>query len=129
MSRHPSSTPTEVELEILQVLWTRGPSTVRQIFNILKDARGTRYSTTLKMVQVMTDKGLLRRDSGVRPQVYTTAQTQEHTQLRLVDDLIQKGFAGSARNLVLRAAAAERITSKDLAQIKRLLADAKGKRA
>jgi predicted transcriptional regulator len=120
--------PTEVELEILQVLWTRGPSTVRQLFNLLKDARGTRYSTTLKMVQVMTDKGSLLKDDTVRPQVYTTAETREQTQLRLVDNLIQKGFGGSARNLVLRAAAAERLTSRDLTQIKRLLDEAKGKR-
>ena len=67
MPRKPSSTPTEVELEILQVLWQRGPSTVRQVFNLLKDARGTQYSTTLKMIQVMTEKGLLRRDESAEP--------------------------------------------------------------
>ena len=128
MPRKPSSTPTEVELEILQVLWQRGPSTVRQVFNILKDARGTQYSTTLKMIQVMTEKGLLRRDESVRPQVYTPSRPREQTQLQLVDYLIQTGFGGSAVDLVLRAAAANRITTDELAQIKRMIDKARGER-
>ena len=128
MPRKPSSTPTEVELEILQVLWQRGPSTVRQVFNILKDARGTQYSTTLKMIQVMTEKGLLRRDESVRPQVYTPSRPREQTQLQLVDYLIQTGFGGSAVDLVLRATAANRITTGELAQIKRMIDKAKGER-
>jgi predicted transcriptional regulator len=126
MPRKPSQTPTEVELEILQVLWTRGPSTVRQIFNLLRHERGTGYSTTLKMIQVMTEKGLVRKDDSVRPQVYSPAQPQEQTQLEMVDHLIQKGFGGSAMSLVLRAAAANRITSGELAQIKRMIDKAKG---
>ncbi|HUS48019.1 MAG TPA: BlaI/MecI/CopY family transcriptional regulator [Phycisphaerae bacterium] len=128
MPRKPSATPTEVELEILQVLWQRGSSTVRQIFNILKPKRGTRYSTTLKMMQVMTEKGLVRKDESVRPQLYRPARPREQTQLQLVDHLIQKGFGGSAVDLVLRAAAANRITTDDLAQIKRMIDKAKGKR-
>jgi BlaI family penicillinase repressor len=126
MPRRPSSTPTEGELEILRVLWDRGPSTVRQVHNVLKDRRDTGYSTTLRMVQVMTDKGLLQKDDSVRPQVYTPAQPQEKTQLQLVDYLIQRGFAGSARSLVLRAAAARRITPQELAQIKRMVEKARG---
>ena len=128
MPRKPSSTPTEVELEILQVLWQRGPSTVRQVFNLLKDSRGTQYSTTLKMIQVMTEKGLLRKDESVRPQVYRPARPREQTQLQLVDNLIQKGFGGSAVDLVLRAAGANRITADELAQIKRMIDKAKGER-
>jgi predicted transcriptional regulator len=128
MPRQPSSTPTEVELEILQVLWQRGPSTVRQIHNVIKDRRGTGYSTTLKMIQIMTEKGLLHRDEAVRPQVYTPAQPQEQTQLQMVDYLIQKGFAGSAMDLVMRAASANRITSDQLAKVKRLIDQAKGGR-
>jgi len=126
MPRPASSTPTEGELEILQVLWRRGPSTVRQIYNTLKDRRGTGYSTTLKMVQVMADKGLLIRDDSVRPQVFSPAQSQEQTQLELVDHLIQRGFAGSAMSMVLRAAAAERITPEELSQIRRLIEKTKG---
>ena len=126
MPRPASSTPTEGELEILQVLWEHGPSTVRQIFDTLKDQRGTGYSTTLKMVQVMTEKGLVCREEAGRPQVYRPAQSQEQTQLELVDRLIQRGFGGSAVSMVLRAASAKRISSKDLAQIKRMIDKAKG---
>jgi predicted transcriptional regulator len=128
MPRPASSTPTEGELDILQVLWQNGPSTVRQLHNALKDKRGTGYSTTLKMVQVMTEKGLLLKDESVRPQVFSPAESQEETQLALVDNLILKGFGGSAMELVLRAAAARRITPDELAQIKRLIEKAKGGR-
>jgi BlaI family transcriptional regulator, penicillinase repressor len=126
MPRPASSTPTEGELEILRVLWQNGPSTVRQIFNALKDERGTGYSTTLKMIQVMTEKDLLVREDSGRPQVYRPAQSQEQTQLQLVDRLIQCGFGGSAVNMVLRAAAAKRISPEELAQIKRMIDKAKG---
>lgn len=126
MPRLPSAVPTEVELAILGVLWERGPCTVRQIHDALKDDRGTGYSTTLKMVQVMTEKGLLRKDESQRPQVYTPSRQQEQTQLQLVDDLIQKGFGGSAMKLVLRAASAKRISTDELAEIRRLLDQAKG---
>ena len=127
MPRQPSSVPTEVELAILQVLWTLGPSTVRQIHEALKPARDTGYSTTLKMVQVMTEKGLLLKDDAQRPQVFRTAKRQDDTQLQLVDDLIQRGFAGSAMKLVLRALSAKRISTKELNEIKTLLSRAKGK--
>jgi BlaI family transcriptional regulator, penicillinase repressor len=126
MPRPASPTPTEGELEILRVLWQNGPSTVRQLFNALKEQRGTGYSTTLKMIQVMTEKGLLLRDDSSRPQVFRPAQTQERTQLQLVDRLIQCGFGGSAMNMVLRAVAAKRITPEELAQIKRTIDKAKG---
>jgi len=126
MPRPASLTPTEGELEILQVLWQHGSSTVRQIFDALKDQRGTGYSTTLKMVQVMTDKGLLLREDSSRPAVYRPAQPQEQTQLELVDRLIQRGFGGSAMSMVLRAAAAKRISPEELAQIKRMIEKAKG---
>src|SRR5260370_38218421 len=117
--------PTPVELAILQVLWQRGPSTVRQIHNALQDQRDTGYSTTLKMVQVMTEKGLLRKDESVRPQVFRPSRPQEQTQVQLLDELIQRAFGGSARNLVLRAASAKRITPQELAQIRKLLERAK----
>jgi BlaI family transcriptional regulator, penicillinase repressor len=126
MPRPVSSTPTEGELEILRVLWQKGPSTVRQLFNALKDQRGTGYSTTLKMVQVMTEKGLLLRAGAGRPQVFRPARSQEQTQLQLVDHLIQRGFGGSAVNMVLRAVAAKRITAEELGQIKQMIEKAKG---
>lgn len=125
MSDHPS--PTPVELAILQALWDLGPATVRQIHNALKSERDTGYSTTLKMVQVMTEKGLLLKDESVRPQVYRPAQPREKTQLRLIDELIQRAFGGSASELVMRAAAARRISAEELSEVKKLIEQAKGK--
>lgn len=113
--------PTPVELAILQVLWQRGPSTVRQIHNALKLQRDTGYSTTLKMVQVMTEKGLLLKNERVRPQVFRPSRPQEQTQVQLLDELIQRAFGGSAARLVLRAVAAERISADELSQIRKLI--------
>ena len=124
MARKPSAQPTEVELAILRVLWDGGPSTVRAVHDALRaqPARGrTGYSTTLKMMQVMLDKGLLRRDDGRRPQVYRAAAAEAQTQRRIVDDLIRRVFAGSARKLVLRAVESEHVTPAELAEIRKLL--------
>lgn len=124
MPERPS--PTAVELAILQAVWELGPCTVRQIHNALLAERGTGYSTTLKMVQVMTEKGLLLKDESVRPQVYRPAQPREKTQLRLIDELIQRAFGGSASELVLRAASARRISAGELAEIHRIIRQARG---
>ncbi|MFW5839788.1 MAG: BlaI/MecI/CopY family transcriptional regulator [Planctomycetota bacterium] len=121
MPRQPASQPTDVELEILQVLWDTGPATVRQVHDVLGVSRRTGYSTTLKMMQVMTDKGLLLKDASVRPQLYRPAQQQEQTQIGLLDDLLQRAFGGSARKMILRAAAAERITPEELGEIQELI--------
>src|SRR5438552_6917296 len=120
--------PTPTELAILQVLWNRGPSTVRQIYNALKDERETDYSTTLKMVQVMTEKGLVLKDESVRPQVFRPSRPQEQTQIQLLDELIQRAFGGSASNLVLRAASAKRISTQELAQVRKLIERAKNEK-
>ena len=117
----PPASPTAAELAILRVLWKSGPSTVRQINNIMRADREVGYSTTLKMVQIMTGKGLLLRNESVRPQVYSTAFAEARTQLQLIDELIQRAFGGSAANLVLRAASAKRITAKELTNIKKLI--------
>jgi predicted transcriptional regulator len=123
MPRKAPLTPTEGELAILRTLWANGPSSVRAIHLALAGEEGkeTGYSTTLKMVQVMTDKGLLLRDDSVRPQIYRPALKQEETQLQLLDYLITKAFGGSAKRLVLRAAAADRISKSELAEIRKLL--------
>jgi BlaI family transcriptional regulator, penicillinase repressor len=128
MPRQPSSMPTDAELIILRVLWDRDPRTVRQIHNAIKAQRGIGYTTTLRTVQVMTDKGLLLKDESERPQLYRPAQPEEQTQLQLVDHLVQKAFGGSAMNLVLRAAAAHRISPEELAQVKKMIQKAKGER-
>lgn len=121
LRRQPPAVPTEVELEILQILWRLGPSTVRDVHNAIRQNKETAYNTTLTMLQVMTNKGLVIKDESQRPQVYRPARPQEQTQLQLVDYLIQKGFAGSAVKLFLGAAAAKRITPEELEQVRHLL--------
>jgi len=121
MSRKQSPQPTDVELAILRVLWQRGPSTVREVYLTLQDTRDTGYSTTLKMMQVMLEKGLLQRDDSQRPQVYTPSQPEEQTQRQMVNDLLQKVFGGSARKLVMRAVESERVSAQELAEIRKLL--------
>jgi predicted transcriptional regulator len=126
MARRPSSQPTDVELAILRVLWGRGPSSVREVHAALADTRDTGYSTTLKMMQVMFDKGLLLRDESQRPQRYAPAVPEEQTQKRIVDDVVQKVFGGSARKLVLRAVQSENVTAQELAEIRKLLKKLEG---
>jgi BlaI family penicillinase repressor len=121
MPRLPSSTPTEVELQILGTLWQIGPSTVRQVHDALQDQRATGYSTTLKMMQVMTEKGLLIKDDKQRPQVYRPAASEQQTQTHLVDDLIQRAFRGAADQLVLRAVRSKHLSKDEIAEIQQLL--------
>ena len=126
MARRPSPNLTEVELQILTVLWDRGPSTVREVHNALRKERDTGYSTTLKMMQVMIEKGLLLKDDDQRPQVYRPAMSQEQAQTQFVDDMIQRVFGGSADKLILRAVSSQHISRQDLEQIRRLLKKLEG---
>jgi predicted transcriptional regulator len=126
MARKPSLQPTDVELAILRVLWHRGPSSVREVHEALRETRDTGYSTTLKMMQVMFDKRLLKRDESRRPQVYAPSSPEEQTQRQMVDDLVQKVFGGSARKLVLRAVQSEHVTAQELAEIRKLLRELEG---
>ncbi len=115
--------PTETELEILRVLWKHGSSTVRQIHNILNRERETEvgYSTTLKMIQVMTQKGLVERDETERPQIYTARLPQEQTQQQLVKDLLNRAFGGSVRQLVMQALSDKETSDDELKQLEQLL--------
>jgi len=117
--RAPRRKPTDAELGILNVLWSRGPSTVRQIAEDMGREAG--YTTILKLLQIMTEKSLVVRDEGSRTHVYTAAYTQDQTQRQLVADLLERAFDGSASKLVLQALAAGRTTPEDLAEIKKLL--------
>jgi len=126
MARRPSSNPTEVELQILRVLWERGPSSVREVHLALEDDRDTGYSTTLKMMQVMTDKGLLLKDDSRRPQVYRPTISQEQAQTQFVDDMIQRVFGGAADKLILRAVSSRHLSRQDLEQIRKLLKKLEG---
>ncbi len=121
----PPAPPTGVELEILRVLWRLGPSTVRQVHAALAAEKGTGQSTTLKMMQVMRDKGLLVRDDAVRPQVYRPAVPEERTQLQMLDHLLHAAFGGSAAKLVMRALSARRVPPAELRQIEELVRQAK----
>ena len=121
MPRKPSTTPTDVEIEILRVLWRCGPSSVREVHCELQLTRETGYSTTLKMMQVMYGKGLLLRDESERPQRYRPAVSQEKTQLKLIDNLVQKAFGGAASRMLLRALSAKRVPPEELNEIKRLI--------
>ncbi len=124
-SRRPAK-PTDGELAILAVLWQRGPSTVRQIFEVLSAERDLGYTTVLKMLQIMTDKGLVTRDESERTHVYTERFSESDTQSHLVKDLADRAFGGSALKLVMSALASKRASRKELAEIRRLLDEAGG---
>lgn len=121
--------PTNAELEILSVLWTRGPSTVRDVHESLRDARGNAvgYTTVLKLLQIMTDKKLVKRDARSRKHVYTAAASEATTRGHLLSDLVDRAFGGSSLALVLQALSTSRATSAELDQIRRLLDERKGK--
>ena len=122
MSKSPK--PTEAELQILQSVWRRGSATVREVHEDLGARTG--YTTALKLMQIMTDKGLLVRDERGRTHVYHAAQPESATQRRLAADLINKAFGGSARKLVAAALSSKRATSQELDEIRRLIDDMKG---
>lgn len=121
MPRPPSTLPTTSELEILRVIWRRGPSTVREVHRTIAADREVGYSTVLKFMQIMTAKGTLRRDESVRPQVYRTARPRRDTQRFLVRDLITRVFGGSSASLVMQALADRKATPDERRQIRELL--------
>ncbi len=122
----PRSKPTPAELEILRVLWEHGPSTVRAVHEAVSDRRGTGYTTVLKLLQRMTDKGLVRRDESLRTHVYAATYSQARTQEQLVRDLLDRAFDGSARALVMQALSAGDVSADELREIRRLLDELEG---
>ncbi len=126
MPRQPSSQPTEVELQILCILWEQGPSTARQIHDGLAENRETNYSTTVKMLSVMLEKSLVKRDETVRPQLFRSAATQGRTQQRMLKDLVQKAYDGSVGSLVLQALSSQKSSPEELAEIRRFLNELEG---
>ncbi len=113
--------PTDGELEILNVLWDRGPSTVREVYAQLSQSRPVGYTTVLKFMQIMAEKGLVRRDEEQRAHLYKAAFPREATQKQLVRDLLQRAFAGSSTQLVMQALSAQRATPDEILQIRQLL--------
>ncbi len=113
--------PTKLELSILKVLWDAGPRSVREIQNILNETKPTGYTTVLKMLQIMTDKGLVDRDESVRPQIYRAKYSQEKTQRQLLTDLIQRAYGGSVKALVMQALSTRKSSAEELKAIEKLL--------
>ena len=122
-----SSQPTAVELEILRVLWALGPSPVREIHARLAEAKGTNYSTTVKMLSVMLTKGLVTRDERARPHVYRAAVTRDRAAKQYLRELIEKVYDGSAMSLVLQALAGSRATQAEIDEARKLLDELEGK--
>ena len=123
MSRASAVRPTDSELEILSVLWERGRSTVREVHDELNRKRPTGYTTVLKFLQIMAEKGLVQRDEVHRVHVYEAALPQETTQSQLIRDLAARAFGGSPLQLAMRALATDRASTDELAQIRSLLDD------
>ena len=113
--------PTDTELDILSVLWELGPATVRQVHTELSRKRETGYTTVLKMMQIMTDKGLLSRDESRRSHIYRARQREESTQKLLLRDLVKRAFGGSTEKLVMQALASRKASAAELAEIRRML--------
>ena len=123
MSKTPR--PTDAELAILRVLWQLGPSTVRQVHEVMSRERPTAYTTALKLLQIMTEKGLVRRDETDRTHVYHARLSEEQTQRQLVSDLVDRAFGGSAAALVMHALSEHPASPEELRQIQKLIGDYK----
>ena len=127
MARHKVPRPTDKELTILGILWNNGASTVRRVNEEMNKQQRTGYTTTLKLMQIMTEKGLVVRDDSNFQHVYQPAVSEEKTQKQVVGDLLEKAFSGSAEKLVMRALSAKKISAKELAKIRKMLDEMEGK--
>jgi BlaI family transcriptional regulator, penicillinase repressor len=121
MADKPTPRPTDAELAILRVLWERGPSTVREVHDALSSSQETGYTTVLKLLQIMTDKGLVVRDESQRAHVYASSESEQRTQRRLIGDLMDRAFGGSPSKLVMQALSATKASADELTAIRRLL--------
>lgn len=121
MAKRTQPRPTDAELAILNVLWRRGPSTVREVHAALGKSKATGYTTVLKLMQIMAEKGLVRRDERQRAHVYAARLAEHETQRQLVGDLLTRAFNGSAAKLVMHALATKQSSDEELAQIRQLL--------
>lgn len=113
--------PTDAELEILNVLWERGPSTVREVYEVLLESKDIGYTTVLKLMQIMSEKGLVNRDETDRRHVYEAERAQDETQRQLLSDLLDRAFKGSATQLVMQALSSKKASREELAEIRRML--------
>ena len=120
--------PTDSELEILQVLWIHGPSTVRFVNDLLNTKKKTGYTTTLKLMQIMTEKELLNRDNSSRIHIFSPALKEEETQTKIIDKMLGLAFGGSASKLVLQTLGNNKTSPEELEKIKQLITDIEKKR-
>jgi predicted transcriptional regulator len=127
MARPMSNQPTEVEMQILRILWELGPSPVREIHKRLKTIKGTNYSTDLKMLAVMLQKGLVKRDENSQPHIYRAALSRAKAGKQLLQDLVEKVYDGSAMSLVLQALSSTKATKEEREEVRRLLDQMEGK--
>ena len=118
--------PTDAELEILTVLWSLGASTVREVHETILKRKPAQYTSILKMLQIMTEKGLVMRDDAERAHRYSASKPREWTQKQLAGDLLQRAFAGSASSLMLGALSAKKASKKEMAELRQLLAQWEG---
>ena len=117
----PAHRPTASELEILRVLWSRGPSTVREVHEALSATKPTGYTSVLKFLQIMTEKGLVRRNEDQRAHVYEACEPAEKTKRQIAGDVLQRVFEGSARDLMVHALAGRRTSKEEIEELRRLL--------
>ena len=129
MSKKDLPKPTEAELAILRILWDRGPSTVREVWERINSTQRTGYTTTLKLMQIMHDKGLLKRDDSSRSHIYEANLTADRTQRQAVSHLLERMFGGSASQLVLQALSVKKASPAELAEIRRLLDEMEGNKS
>ena len=121
MGKKKKSQPTVAELAILMVLWEIGPCTVRDVHESIGKPKGTSYTTTLKLMQIMDEKGLLKRDKSKRPHIYKAVHSADHTQTTLMSDLVERAFGGSTSKLVLHALSSKNASKEELEEIRKLL--------
>jgi BlaI family penicillinase repressor len=123
MPAHPPDPPrpTDAELEILTILWSRGRSTVREVHEAIARRKPTQYTTVLKTLQIMAEKGLVRRDEEQRAHVYEASRPREQTERQLAGDLLQRAFGNSAKNLLLGALSSRKVSREELAELRKFL--------
>lgn len=126
MGSKPIPRPTDAELAILNVLWQRGPSTVREVHEDLSRTNDTGYTTILKLLQIMIDKGLVIRDESQRAHVYAARESEQRTQRQLLGDLIDRAFGGSPAKLVMQALSGSKASAEELTAIRRMLEEMEG---
>ena len=117
--------PTDAELEILTVLWSRGSATVREVHEIITSRRPAQYTTVLKLLQVMAEKGLVKRDEDQRAHVYRASRPAEWTQRQLAGDLLRRAFDGSAKSLILGVLSTGKTSRRELDEIRKMLSEYK----